>query len=89
MLLKSYARRTMRLAQHINRIGYALGGNAGSRMASLLGMPIGCSTMLRIIYDDVGDIESVAPRVLGIDDWTFRKGNNYGTILVDLEKEDQ
>jgi transposase len=25
--------------------------------------------------------------VLGIDDWSFRKGRTYGTILVDLEKQ--
>jgi transposase len=84
--LKPYARRTVRLTQHLTQIGYALGGNAGSKLASLLGMPIGRSTMLRIIYNDESDIESVTLRVLGIDDWAFKKGNNYGTILVDLEK---
>lgn len=83
--LKPYARRTLRLTNHLSQIGYALGGNGGSRLASLLGMPVGRSTMLRIIYNSA-DTEVSTPRVLGIDDWAFKKGHTYGTILVDLEK---
>jgi len=84
--LKSYARRTPRLTDHLTQIGYVLGGNAGSKLASFLGMPIGRSTMLRIIDNCADDVEVATPRVLGIDDWAFKKGNTYGTILVDLEK---
>ncbi|MEZ5044182.1 MAG: ISL3 family transposase [Saprospiraceae bacterium] len=81
-----YARRTKRLNQHLNTIGFALGGNMGSKLASLIGMPLSSSTMLRIIYRIKEDKEITTPRALGIDDWAFRKGINYGTILVDLEK---
>ncbi len=84
--LKPYARRTLRLTDHLAQIGYALGGNGGSRLASLLGMPVGRSTMLRIIDNCAGDVDVASPRVLGIDDWAFKKGHTYGTILVDLEK---
>jgi transposase len=63
----------------------ALGGEAGSRMAGLLGMPTSPAGMLRLVrlapLPSIGTIQ-----VLGVDDWCKRKGRTYGTILVDLER---
>jgi len=28
----------------------------------------------------------ISVRILGVDDWSWKKGQTYGTILVDLEK---
>ena len=71
--------------RHLNEIGYALGGNPGASLARFLGMQVSASTLLRIVLA-MPEPEYTTPRIMGIDDWAFRKGHNYGTILVDLEK---
>jgi transposase len=78
------ARKTDRLEEALLAIALELGGRAGARLAEELGIVAACETLLRRIkgapLPEVGKI-----RVLGVDDFAFKKGSTYGTILVDLE----
>ena len=82
-----HARTTDRLRQAHASIGYALGGEAGSRLTVRLSMTTSPDTLLRRVKR-LGDDSAPPPRFVGIDDWAWRKGQSYGTIIVDLERSD-
>ncbi len=81
-----HARWTNRLAEILRVFGHGTGGRPAERLLGRLGMAASDNTILRHLKG--GRSEPVAlrsPRVLGIDDWAWTKGQNYGTIMVDLE----
>lgn len=84
-IVAPWARRTARLDLLVFHLGLALGGRPGARFAHRLMAPVSNDTLLRSVRRR-GRTDFAPPRVVGIDDWAWRRNHRYGTIICDLER---
>ena len=78
------SRLTKRLRTSVQDIGFATCGKGGERLSDKLGMCTSDATVLWSLFlvpvPEVGQV-----RVVGVDDWSWRRGKRFGSILVNLE----
>jgi transposase len=83
-LVAPWAQMTTRLSEAIQAIELATCGRLGARLASRLGIVTTWMTMIRrVMALPLAPAEPVI--FLGIDDFSFRRGRTFGTVLVNLE----
>ena len=66
-------------------VSLEVGAEAAARIGRYFGIQISGDTLLRVLRQ-IPELDLPAPRVVGIDDWAFKKGCRYGTLVVDLER---
>ena len=86
-LATPFARRTTRLAGVVKLFGHGAGGRPSERLMASLGMPVSDTTILRSVKKSVtAQTNRAVVRIVGVDEWAWRKGTTFGTVIVDLER---
>jgi len=84
-VVEERSRRSSRLECIVHHLGLALGGRPAAGFAKRLLLPVSNDTLLRVVRRRAtGPAERL--RVIGIDDWAWRKNHRYGSIVCDLER---
>lgn len=85
LIAPPYARVTTRLRNQQQLIACAVTGELGARLTPHLGIPCSPDALLRLVRQAPVPTPP-PPRSIGIDDWAKRKGRDYGTLIIDLER---
>jgi len=76
---------TNRLVEALQAVGVLTNGADAAQIASSFGVPTTAKTIIRRVLQLPLPSEGEVAKV-GIDEWAWKKGQRYATILVDLEK---
>ncbi|MFK0202955.1 ISL3 family transposase [Streptomyces lavendulae] len=82
-LSERYRRSSLGLKTWLRQVAVELGGRAGERLCRRLHLVAGRTQLLELL--DPPSVAERSPRVLGVDEFAFRRGRTYGTLLVDVE----
>jgi transposase len=80
-----HAQRTTRLRTALQQLGMALGGEAGARLGTHVGLQTSPTSLLRLIRQAQIPQPEHSARIIGIDDWASKRRLRYGTLICDLE----
>jgi len=83
-LVQPWARVSTRLLEELKAVGLSASAEVSERLAPRLGMQVKAPTLLRYLRTIPPPADGPV-RVLGRDDFALKRGDSYGTMVVNIE----
>ncbi len=79
----SYRRMTERLEALVSAVALNTSCEGASMICKQMGIAISGDTLIKILLRNAEKVTPVCVSLVGVDDWAYRKGHTYGTIICD------
>lgn len=78
-----YRRKTERLEDLIITIALNTSCEGASRICEYMGIDVSGDTIIRLLIKKANSLDLTCSEVVGVDDWAYKKGHTYGTLICD------
>lgn len=78
-----YKRMTGRLEDVLITLALSTSCEGASRICQQMGITISGDTIIRKLIKKASEVEPGKTDMIGVDDWAYKKGCTYGTVIVD------
>lgn len=84
-LVSPYSQFTVRCREYMLKVAAQVSCEAAVRILAYQGIRVCGDTLLNMIKAAGSKYDVKAGKKIGVDDWAYRKGQKYGTLICDLE----
>ena len=84
-LVNHYSQFTTRCREYMLKVATHVNCEAAVKIPAYQGIRVSGDTLLNMIKTAGEEYKSEIGKSIGVDDWAYRRGQEYGTIICDLE----
>jgi transposase len=78
-----YRRMTLRLEDFVVTLALNTSCEGTSRICKQMGINVSGDTIIKILLRNIESVDNTCSEIIGVDDWAYKKGQTYGTIICD------
>jgi len=84
-LICQYSQFTERCREYMLKVTTLVSSEAAAKILAYQGIRVSGDTLLNMLKDAGREYKGTVGKKIGVDDWAYRRGQKYGTLICDLE----